>query len=185
VLDAWLGDLPVGLHAEHGLWSRPPGQKWRQAVELPQGWKGPALKMLRKFADRLPGALVEEKTLGVAWHYRLADPEAGALAARELRMQLATVFSKEGLEVLPGDKVVELRPSGVHKGLVVEELKGELSPDAFVLAIGDDRTDEDLYAALPPGGVALRVGSRPTPRASLRVRDPAALQKLLERFAAD
>ena len=95
------------------------------------------------------------------------------------------LFAKEGLEVLPGDKVVELRPSGVHKGLVVEELKSELSADAFVLAIGDDRTDEDLFAALPPGGVALRVGSRPTRRATLRMRDPAALRLLLERFAAE
>jgi len=182
VLDEWLGALPLGLHAEHGLWSRDVGSgDWHMAVDLPQTWKPRALRVLRAFAERLPGALVEEKTLGVAWHYRLADPEDGAQMAKELRTFLASSFGREGLEVLSGDKVIELRPRGVHKGLVVEELRGRIPRETLIIAAGDDRTDEDLFAALPGQAVAIRVGARPT-LATMRVADSTALLELLNRF---
>src|SRR5690606_14712548 len=136
----------IGLHAEHGLWSRAPGEtRWQMAIEFSEAWKPRALKVLHHFAERLPGSLVEEKTLGVAWHYRQADPESGAQTARELRAYLTSAFGREGLEVLSGDKVIELRPRGVHKGLVVEELRGRVPRGTLLLAAGDDRTDEDLF----------------------------------------
>ena len=183
VLETWLGELSIGLHAEHGLWSRDPESgHWHMAIEFSQAWKPRALKALRHYADRLPGSLVEEKTLGVAWHYRQADPESGAQIARELRTYLMSVFGREGLEVLSGDKVIELRPRGVHKGLVVEELRGRVPSGALLIAAGDDRTDEDMFAALSAEAIAIRVGSRPTRSASLRVADPAALHALLRRL---
>jgi trehalose 6-phosphate synthase/phosphatase len=178
-LEAWLGHLPIGLHAEHGLWSRmAPGEKWEMPQGLDLSWKPHALELMRQVAGRVPGALVEEKTAGVAWHYRLADAEFGLNQARELRMLAAELFSAQGVEVLPGNKVVELRPRGIHKGRVVERVVARAGEGAAVLAVGDDRTDEDLFAALPPGGVALGVGPRPS-RAELRVEDPAAVVRLL------
>ena len=74
-LEAWLGALPIGLHAEHGLWSRPLGAPDWIAPDLPAaGWQPAVLAILQDFAARTPGSLVEEKTASVAWHYRADRP---------------------------------------------------------------------------------------------------------------
>ncbi|MFP2928540.1 bifunctional alpha,alpha-trehalose-phosphate synthase (UDP-forming)/trehalose-phosphatase [Pyxidicoccus sp. 3LG] len=178
-LEGWFGELPIGLHAEHGLWSRTrPGQPWRMLEGVSFEWKARARPALDAFAERVPGSFVEEKTASLGWHYRLVDPEFGALQARELRLVLAEAFAREPINVLPGDRVVEVRPQGVHKGRVVGEATQGLSPDTLVVAIGDDRTDEDMFAAMPEGGLTLHAGNKPT-RAGYRVNGPAEVRKLL------
>lgn len=172
-LEAWLGALPLGLHAEHGLWSRPQGQPWKMRPVPTGTWREPARLLLEDWTERTPGSLVEEKTLGLAWHYRMADPEYGLAQANELKLDLTAQLANAPVEVLHGDKVVELRPHGVHKGHAVPPPQ----PGTVVVAVGDDRTDEDLFAALPATGVSVAVGQAPL-RAELRVagwRDVRAL----------
>ena len=80
-LEQWLGDLPIGLHAEHGFWSRPRGgQTWVPAAEITGEWRKPALAILRDIAARTPGSLVEVKSVALAWHYAV-DGYAGVLLA--------------------------------------------------------------------------------------------------------
>jgi trehalose 6-phosphate synthase/phosphatase len=108
----------VGLHAEHGLWSRAAGGEWVRAESQEDRWREPALEILRDFADRTPGAVIEEKTAGLAWHYRPADAGYGEAQARELSVHLSALLSNAPVELLQGDMVVELRPHGVAKGRV-------------------------------------------------------------------
>lgn len=177
-LETWLGDLPVGLHAEHGLWSRMrPDAPWRVLEGMPRGWKERVRPLLEGFTARVPGSFVEEKSSSLAWHYRQVESEFGSHQARELRLLLADVLEPE-LEVLPGNKVVEVRPRGVNKGRVVAKVVEAAPPGALVVAVGDDRTDEDLFAALPQDAMAIHAGSRPT-RAHYRVSGPAGVRKLL------
>jgi trehalose 6-phosphate synthase/phosphatase len=84
------------------------------------------------------------------------------------------------VEVLNGSKVVEIRPQGVTKGLVAARLLGDGGQRA-VLAMGDDRTDEDLFAALPSSGVTIHVGPLPS-RARVRLADWRAARDLLRRL---
>ncbi len=178
-LEAWLGGLPMGLHAEHGLWSRTgPGQPWRMLEGVSSDWKARARPVLDAFALRVPGSFVEEKTASLAWHYRLVDAEFGALQSRELRLHLAETFAGLPMDILSGDKVVEVRPHGVHKGRVVGEATRGQPPGTLVVAIGDDRTDEDLFAAVPEGGLTLHAGNKPS-RATYRVQGPVDVRKLL------
>ena len=180
-LERWFGALPIWLHAEHGFWSRPLGGDWLGAPSPPLGWRERALAILEDFRARTPGSLVEPKTAALAWHYRMADPEFGPHQANELRLHLGELFSNEPVEVILGEKVIELRPQGVHKGRVAElAMRDTLSPRA-ILAMGDDRTDEDLFAALPPYGVAVHVGPAAS-RACLRLRDWRAARTFLERL---
>ena len=86
------------------------------------------------------------------------------------------------VEVLPGDKVLEVRPHGVHKGRAVAQVLAACAPGALLLAMGDDRTDEDLFAALPEGSLAIHVGPAPS-RAPLRLRDVSAARALLAAIA--
>ena len=178
-LEEWFGKLPISLHAEHGLWSRTrPGDAWRMLEGASFEWKARARPVLDTFSARIPGSFVEEKTASLAWHYRLVDPEFGALQARELRLLLHETFSGQSMDILPGDRVVELRPQGVHKGRVVGEATQDLAPGTLVVAIGDDRTDEDLFGAVPEGGLTIHAGNKPT-RAGYRVNGHAEVRKLL------
>jgi trehalose 6-phosphate synthase/phosphatase len=181
-LERWVGALPVGLHAEHGLWSRTPAGAWHQAPVPPATWREPVLAILREFAERTPGSLVEEKTVGLAWHYRSADPEYGEAQAKELSLHLSTVLSNVPVELLRGDKVLEVRPHGIHKGRVVAAVLANAPEDALLFAMGDDRTDEDLFAALPEGSLAVHVGPAPS-QAPLRVADVRAARALLTAIA--
>ncbi|MDP2310619.1 MAG: bifunctional alpha,alpha-trehalose-phosphate synthase (UDP-forming)/trehalose-phosphatase [Pseudomonadota bacterium] len=176
-LEAWLGHLPLHLHAEHaGRW-RPIGAPWGDAPAGLGTWKAAVRDAMRVFAARTPGALVEEKATGLAWHYRRADVEQGAAAGRELRHHLGALLANAPVEVIAGSKVIEVRPQGVHKGLAVGRAL-ECSAGATLLAFGDDRTDDDLFAALPEGSVAVAVGDRPS-RAAWRIADPASVRRLL------
>jgi trehalose 6-phosphate synthase/phosphatase len=181
-LERWLGTLPIGLHAEHGVWSRVPGGDWA-AVELGDlSWREPVLAILRDFAERTPGSLVEEKSAGLAWHHRGADPEFGAEQARELSLHLATLLSNAPVEILSGDRVLEVRPHGVNKGQIVRALLEGGAAGAVLVALGDDRTDEDLFAALPDDAVSVHVGPRLS-RAALRLADVRAARAFLARVA--
>lgn len=179
VLERWLGGLPVALHAEHGFWSRPAGAStWTAAGEATGEWREAALAILREFTARTPGSLVEVKAVALAWHYRMADQEAGARRANELRLHLSQLLSNQPVEILAGNKVLEIRPYGINKGLIVPPLTPERLATTTVLAIGDDRTDEDLFAAVPPETITIRVGPGPT-RARFRLESVAAARALL------
>ena len=182
-LERWLGKLPIYLHAEHGSWLRPPGQPGQILDEGPPApWKEKVLAILRDYADRTPGTLVEEKATGLAWHYRMADAEFGPLQANELRVHLTELLSNTPVHILSGHKVIELRMHGVNRGLVVEPILAR-NPHALLVALGDDTTDDDLFAALPSDAVCIHVGSGDS-RSALRVRSPREVRTLL-RLVAD
>jgi trehalose 6-phosphate synthase/phosphatase len=181
-LDRWFGGLPVSLHAEHGLWSRPPAGAWKAVEVPPSTWREPVLAILRDFCERTPGSLIEEKTAGLTWHYRSAEPEYGAAQANELKLHLSTLLSNEPVQILPGDMVVEVRPFGIHKGRIASTILSESAPGTTLLAVGDDCTDEDMFEALPPDGISVHVGPAPS-RAALRIADVATTHAFLGAIA--
>ena len=148
------------------------------AAELGGSWREPVLAMLREITQRTPGSLVEVKAAALAWHYRMADQETGARRANELRLHLNQVLSNQPVEILAGNRVIEIRPYGVHKGRIVPALSPERLAATTMLAIGDDRTDEDLFAALPPDAITIRVGPGAT-RARFRLDGVAGVRELL------
>lgn len=172
-LETWFGSLPTALHAEHGAWSRPLAGEWRIVREFSSDWKERLRPIFEEFTYRTPGSRVEEKSTTFAWHYRMADAEFGPIQARELSVHLTDILTNTPVEVLHGDKVVEVRQHGVHKGIVVEQILATREDVPLIVAIGDDRTDEDMFAALPSNGIAIHVGSGPS-NARYRLHDPEA-----------
>ncbi|MBM2802784.1 MAG: UDP-forming alpha,alpha-trehalose-phosphate synthase [Deltaproteobacteria bacterium] len=156
-LEEWFGDIALGLVAEHGAWLRPSGQSWQRAKTPQSEWKPEIVAVLETYADRLPGSFVEEKEESVAWHYRMADPEQAELRAPELVDHLLNLTAKIDLQIVQGNKVVEIRRSGVDKGSAASFWLSGNKHD-FVLAMGDDTTDEDMFKALPASAVTIRVG---------------------------
>jgi trehalose 6-phosphate synthase/phosphatase len=184
-LERWLGALPIGLHSDHGFWSRPRAEgEWRARPVPRMEWRARVLAILEHFAARTPGSLVEQKTASLAWHYRMVEPEFGVRQANELRLHLTELLSNVPVEILPGEKVIEIRAHGVNKGTVVAPLVERLPPRTLIVAIGDDRTDEDLFAALPQDAVAIHVGPGPS-CAPVRLAGVAEARALLGALLED
>ncbi|HTY60316.1 MAG TPA: bifunctional alpha,alpha-trehalose-phosphate synthase (UDP-forming)/trehalose-phosphatase [Bacteroidota bacterium] len=157
-LETLFGDLPIHLVAEHGFLSRRRGEEWRSMKVISGDWKRRLLPMLKLFADRLPGAAIEEKDYSLVWHYRGADPEQAELFAHELADNLNALTGNVDIQVMQANKAIEIRVAGINKGTAAEEIMaaGEYE---FILAIGDDRTDEDLFAVLPEHAWTIKVGT--------------------------
>ena len=120
-------------------------------------WKEGVRPILQRYVDRLPGAVLEEKEFSLAWHHRRADPEQAFQRAKELLDDLAGYTRNIDVQVLEGNKVIEIRNTGVNKGTAATEWLNGYAPD-FILGIGDDWTDEDLFHALPSTAYSVRVG---------------------------
>jgi trehalose 6-phosphate synthase/phosphatase len=179
VLDQWFGRLPIGLHAEHGSWSRLRGERvWRRHEAVRPLPYDDLLALLKRYTRETPGALIERKAAGLSWHYRMARAEQGARHAERLLEEAEERWPRDTVEVLRGNMVLEFRPTGVHKGLIVPQVMAAAPADTRLVAIGDDRTDEDLFSALPEGAVSIHVGPGPS-IAELRLRDPEACRALL------
>ena len=126
----------------------------------------------------LPGVWVEDKGVGVTLHHRAA-PDAD-VAVREVAEALAAELGG-GYEIQPGVYTQELRPTGWDKGRAVLELMSMVPFTGRVpVVVGDDRTDEDAFAAVRRlGGTAVIVGDRPDTVATHRLADPAAVRAWL------
>ncbi|WP_437486197.1 bifunctional alpha,alpha-trehalose-phosphate synthase (UDP-forming)/trehalose-phosphatase [Sorangium sp. So ce1014] len=183
-LERWLGELPISLHAEHGFFSRAgPGEPWVALREASLDWKPRVREILQGFVDRTAGSFIEEKVVSIAWHYRSADPELASHMAREVPAKLDEVLRERDLELIPGRKVLEVRLRGVNKGVIVPRVLATVTPEAMVVALGDDRTDEDLFAALPPTALTVHVGGGAS-SAAFQLPDPAAARRFLRALVA-
>lgn len=160
-LTKWYGHLPVSLSAEHGVFFRDGAGEWKRTIAEQQDWKFRLKPMFEAVADRCPGALVQLKNESIAWHYRGADVDLGFLRSRELIDRLNEMAPEMGFRVTEGDKVVEARPLGADKGTALSSVIANSGAD-FILAIGDDRTDEDMFAVMPRSGYSICVGLRPS-----------------------
>ncbi len=157
-LDEWFGNSGLYLIAEHGAWSKKPGEAWMKIQGLSKQWKNEIRPVLEIFVDRTPGSLIEEKSYSLVWHYRKAQRGLGELRANELTNTLKYLATDKGLQLLPGDKVVEIKNVEVNKGKAALTLVEENNYD-FVMALGDDYTDEDIFRALPDTAVTIKVGN--------------------------
>ena len=159
-LAEWFRGLPVSLVSEHGAWGRFwPETRWEPLGTTQEtAWKNDVRTVLTDYVARTPGSRIEEKDNAMVWHYREADPELAQWQARELASLLDDLTSNRQLEVMEGAQVVEVRGVGVDKGIAYHLIDQRLGPFDFVLATGDDRTDEDLFAVLGPTVDSVYVG---------------------------
>lgn len=156
--EQWFGNHSYTLIAEHGAWIRKPGGEWHERKALHGNWKENVLPVLESYVDRTPGSLVELKSHSVVWHYRKADIELGELRALELKEDISNIILNQDLEILEGNKVIEVKVAGVNKGTAALEYLLNKEFD-FILGIGDDWTDEYLFQDLPKGSFTIKVGT--------------------------
>lgn len=180
-LEAWLGDLPLHLTGEHGVWTRNAGDEWVRDNEIPgKEWKDGTAEIMKFYVDRTPGSFIEEKSHSLAWHYRKTEKGLGEMRKSELTSHLKHMTGDGRLQVLDGHYVVEVKPDAVNKGRAAAARFRNTAPD-FTLCIGDDTTDEDMFKALPETAFTLKVGPGSS-HAQRSTESVAEVRRLLRRL---
>lgn len=160
-LETQFEGLNITLVAEHGYFIKT-GQEWQTTIETDLQWKATVMPILMEYVNRCNGTFIEEKTGSIAWHYRNADSDYAQLRLNELKDDLTDIIRyKTDFEILEGNKVLEVKSGKYDKGEAATTLLKENDYD-FILAVGDDKTDEFLFSALPPSSISIRIGSSPT-----------------------
>ena len=129
--------------------------------QIDQNWMEIIRPILEFYVDRTPRSFVETKNYSLVWHYRNADPDLGNQRSWELKDELKALVANLNLEIMDGDKVIEIKNSGVNKGRAAILKIGDNQYD-FIMAIGDDWTDEYTFDALPEGAFTIKVGTKTT-----------------------
>ena len=153
----WFGNKNYSMVTDHGIWHKTPETKWELIEELQAGWKEAIKPVIEFYIDRTPGSFMEEKNFSLVWHYRQTDPELGKKRAHELKDELTSLTANLNLEILEGNKVVEIKNSGINKGRAARVHLQNKAYD-FILGIGDDWTDEYLFEDLPENAFTIKVG---------------------------
>jgi trehalose 6-phosphate synthase/phosphatase len=157
-LSEWFDDTKLYLIAEHGTWFKQENTSWHKISGLSDAWKQDIYPILDTYVDRTPGSFIEEKTYSLVWHYRKAQNGLGELRANELMNNLKYLANDKGLQLMAGDKVLEIKNIEVNKGKAALSILDHENYD-FIIAFGDDFTDEDTFKALPDSAITVKVGS--------------------------
>ncbi len=179
-LEMWFGNIDLGLVAEHGAWIKE--KEWNLIESMTNDWKVEICPILELYADRTPGSFIEEKEFSLAWHYRKAESELASERALELKEALLALTANLNVGVLEGSKVIEVKNRGINKGRAAMVWISKEKWD-FILAIGDDLTDEDIFALLPDSAYSIRVGLGPT-KARFNIPLQYGVTELLEELIA-
>lgn len=204
----------LGLGAEHGFYYRWPSKEnsvssstgnnprgtWQTMLSNTQNqnWKEPAQMVMNIFVNRTHGSYIEQKGNALIWQFSDTDPEFGYLQSKEIEEHLNAVLAEYPVEVIRGggvnDGYIEVRPSGVSKGLFLAHVLASLralenssSKVDFVLAIGDDASDEPMFeelnrinqeSELQMKAFGITVGKKPTQAEAYLDDVPAVLELL-------
>ena len=176
----WFSDLPIALAAEHGAFFRRRGGKnWHRTTQTENTWYSQVRGLFNYYTAATPGALVEQKDTALVWHYRAASPYYAQKNLVAIRRLLKPVLKKYKLVAKEGHKVLEVHSSDISKGRAAQEWL--IHDHDFVLALGDDLTDEDMFKVLPSGSYSVKVGRGQT-AAHYRLNTVSEVIKLLEKL---
>ena len=178
-LASWFdGDWRLGFIAEHGVWTKEVDGDWKMFDAIDKEWMEIIRPTIEFYIDRTPGSFIEEKNYSLVWHYRDADPDLGMQRSLELKDELQSLVTNLNLEIMDGDKVIEIKNSGVNKGrAAMARLSGK--DYDFIMAMGDDWTDEFTFEAMPEEAITIKVGNKST-RAAYYVESYKDIREFLK-----
>ena len=148
--------------------------------QIDNSWMDSVEPLLEYFVDRTPRTFIEYKNFSLVWHYRKADPDLGIQRSWELKEELRTLTSNLNLEIMDGDKVLEIKYSGINKGRAALQKMGD-NPYDFIFAAGDDWTDEYTFDAMPEKAFTIKVGAKTT-KAAYYVESVDMVRTILCKF---
>ncbi|XP_009783894.1 probable alpha,alpha-trehalose-phosphate synthase [UDP-forming] 9 [Nicotiana sylvestris] len=197
-LSEWLSPCErLGIAAEHGYFIRGSKTADWECLASDLEWKPIVEPVMKLYTEATDGSYIEPKESALVWHHHDADPDFGSCQAKELLDHLETVLANEPAVVKRGQHIVEVKPQGVTKGLVAQKVLSMMvdsgKPPDFVMCIGDDRSDEDMFESIlssvsspsvtaAPDIFACTVGQKPS-KAKYYLDDTADVLRLLRGLA--
>ncbi|GAA0150040.1 hypothetical protein LIER_09066 [Lithospermum erythrorhizon] len=198
-LGEWLAPCEsLGIAAEHGYYIRwNKNAKW-ESLTAYLDWKDMVEPVMQQYTDATDGSYIESKESAIVWHFKDADPDFGSWQSQELLEHLESVLANEPAAVKRGEHIVEVQSQGVTKGLVAHKVLNRMvndgRPPDFVLCIGDDRSDEDMFESITSFGssaspssvpdiFACTVGQKPS-KAKYFLNNTSDVLELLEALAS-
>lgn len=160
-LEEWFKDKNYCLVAEHGTLIKEINEEWRKREPLDEEWKKHVIPIMNFYLDRTVGSSIEEKDYSIVWHYRNVDPELGSQHANELRDELSALAINNKLEILEGNKIIEIKCANINKGHAANSILANENYD-FISCIGDDLTDEYMFKMMPKETFSIKVGNTNT-----------------------
>jgi trehalose 6-phosphate synthase/phosphatase len=172
--------LNINLIAEHGARIKLKDGGWVSRIMHDHDWQLGITNIMDPYCRRCPMTFVEKKEFSIVWHYRNANQDHAKLRCAELLVELNDFVRDMDLEVLHGNKIIEVRKSGINKGIPVKSLM-KMEYD-FILAAGDDDTDEDVFRILynVKNSYTIKVGANAS-FASYNLLKPSMIISLLQR----
>lgn len=197
-LGEWLSPCNnLGIAAEHGYFLRWNKSSDWESLAANLDWKEIVEPIMKLYTEATDGSSIETKESALVWHHQEAGPDFGSCQAKELLDHLENVLANEPAVVKRGQHIVEVKPQGVTKGLVAEKILSMLvnqgKPPEFVMCIGDDRSDEDMFESIltivsgpslpsAPEIFACTVGQKPS-KAKYYLDDTVDVLRLLKGLA--
>lgn len=179
-LEKHFGNLSLHIIAEHGARYKQKRAEWITEAQTHNEWKEKVHNIMEMFVRRCANSSVEEKEFSMVWHYRNCNVEQGKLRAYELAGELNEYIRNRHLQVLMGNKIVEVRQRGINKGSSIKRII-EAEDYDYIFAVGDDRTDEDMFRELinKKNSFTIKVGSEAS-YAQYNLHTPQMVISLLE-----
>lgn len=173
-LESWFGKMPLSLVAEHGAALKKVGNKtWQTIEKVDTRWKKNLLPALEKYTALTPKSRIETKPHSLVWHYRGAPPYYAEKYAVTIKRVFKPILKTYGLQLLQGNKILEIKNPHVNKGSAAQRwLRRDYD---FILALGDDMTDEELFTVLPGTAYGIKIGRG---RTSARFRLPSSAETI-------
>jgi trehalose 6-phosphate synthase/phosphatase len=178
-LDDWFGRSPITLVAEHAAMLRSHGHKWEKLTKKSRSWKEELLPYMERFTADTPRSALEEKEFSLAWHYRASPPYQAQKNLVILKQTLRPLLAKYDLKISSSNKIIEIKPASINKAEVMQAL---IKSHGFVLVIGDDSSDEEMFKAAPATSYTVKVG-RGLTAAKYRIPHPVEALHLLADLA--
>ncbi|UYL10766.1 bifunctional alpha,alpha-trehalose-phosphate synthase (UDP-forming)/trehalose-phosphatase [Bdellovibrio sp. SKB1291214] len=181
-LDAQFAGLNLNLSAEHGAFVKLAGRDWNTRISSDiNSWYPHVEKIMSDYAEKVPLSFVERKNASLVWHFRLSPPDFAAYHSKKMDEELQLGMSNQPVTINMGKMIVEAKALECNKGNFVRWLQQRYR-DTHILAVGDDRTDEDMFAAVADVGLSVKVGDGVT-IAQYRLKDQKEVVSWLRNLA--
>ena len=155
-LEKWFGEMKISMAAEHGAYYKN-ANGWQHNLLDSKPWNDEITDILQLFVEKTPRSMIEEKETTLVWHYRNVDAWLASLREQQLINTLIEPCTRLGLQIMRGNKIVEIKSPSHTKGSEAKRLMKMDNYD-FIMAIGDDTTDEDMFKALPDTAYTIKIG---------------------------
>ncbi|KAF2338015.1 MAG: bifunctional alpha,alpha-trehalose-phosphate synthase (UDP-forming)/trehalose-phosphatase [Flavobacterium nitrogenifigens] len=174
----WFAHLNVDFGADLGAWISEKSD-WKLLGDFNTDWKKQVAQTVSRYVDKLPNSLIEIKTFSIVWDYRMACSELRELRITELITELKNNDKiTDKVDFITGENTFTVQSKGTGKGNAATYWLSKKKYD-FILAAGDDDSDEELFESIPKYGYSIKVGKGKTV-ANHRLKDHDAIIKLLD-----